>query len=135
MNAGSDGVPGFQPALLAELEAARARRTVLTYRQLIARLQLPVPAMRPLTAALESLVADDARRGWPLRAALVVSQAGSRLPRSGFFECAERAGACPGGLSDQAQAHWHAAELERVFAFAYPGQAVARGTVSSGPGI
>ena len=110
----------FWNVLLAELAAARARRGTLTYRQLIERLALPSPAMALLTAALERLAARDACAGRPLRAALVVSQAGSGLPRAGFFECAVDAGACPQDLDEAGMRAWHAAELARVFAFAYP---------------
>ena len=69
-----------------------------------------------LTAALEYLIALDARAGRPLLAALVVSQAGSGLPRAGFFECAAALGACPAGMDEEAARRWHAAELARVLA-------------------
>lgn len=110
----------FWNALLAELAAARARRGTLTYRQLIERLALPSPAMALLTAALERLAARDACAGRPLRAALVVSQAGSGLPRPGFFQCAAALGACAHGLDAAGIRDWHAVELERVFACTYP---------------
>ncbi len=110
----------FWNALLAELAAAHARRGTLTYRQLIERLALPSPAMAPLTAALERLAAQDAQAGRPLRAALVTSQAGSGVPRPGFFDCAAALGACPRDLDAAGIRDWHAAELVRVFAWAYP---------------
>lgn len=110
----------FWHALLAELAAAGSRRETITYRQLIERLALSSPAMRGLTDALERLIAQDARARRPLRAALVVSQAGSGLPRAGFFECAVDVGACPQDLDEAGMRAWHAAELARVFAFAYP---------------
>ncbi len=106
----------IREALLAELAAARGRGETCTYRQLIERLALPGPAMRTLTAALEHLIVLDARAGRPLLAALVVSQAGSGLPRAGFFECAAALGACPAGMDEEAARRWHAAELARVLA-------------------
>lgn len=108
--------------LLAQLEQARQRRQTLTYRQLLEVLALPAPAMRRLTGALEQLADQDAARGWPLRAALVVSQAGSGLPREGFFEHLLHAGWLPAGTQKAGWPDWHAAELEQVFAFSYPGE-------------
>jgi hypothetical protein len=107
-------------ALLAELQSAQHQHHVLTYRALIERLQLPTPAMQVLAAALEHLAALDARAGRPLRSALVVSQSASRLPRTGFFECAERLGRFSGPADGIAAASWHASEIARVFAFDYP---------------
>lgn len=108
-------------ALLEALEEARRQRHLLTYRALIERLQLPAPAMATLAAALEHLAALDARDGQPLRSALVISQGASRLPRPGFFECAERLGRFSGAPDGQAAAAWHAAEVVRVFEFDFPG--------------
>lgn len=110
----------FRDALLAELEAARARHQTRTYRQMIDRLALPSPAMRTLTAALEALAQEDVEAGRPVRAALVVSQAGSGLPRPGFFECLAALGACPAELDEAGMHAWHAAELRRVFATENP---------------
>ena len=107
-------------ALLAELEAARRQRHLVTYRALLERLQLPVPAMQTLTAALEHLAALDAQEDRPLRSALVISQSASRLPRTGFFECAVRLGRFTGPVDGSAAASWHAGEVARVFEFIYP---------------
>jgi len=107
--------------LLDELESARQQRQVVTYRALIERLQLPSPAMQVLAAALEMLAAQDARDGLPLRSALVVSQGATRLPREGFFICAQRLGRfCAETGSPVA---WHSAEVARVFESEYPPQA------------
>ncbi len=106
-------------ALLAELDAARRQRHLVTYRALVERLQLPPPAMRTLTAALEHLAALDARSERPLRSALVISQGASRLPRTGFFECAARLGRFSGPADGAAAASWHAGEVARVFEFVY----------------
>ena len=104
--------------LLAELEQACQQPHVVTYRALIERLQLPVPAMQTLALALEYLAALDAKAQRPLRSALVVSQSASRLPRPGFFECAKALG-CHNANGQNADAAWHAAEVTRVFDFDY----------------
>lgn len=106
-------------ALLAELEGARRQRHLLTYRALIERLELPTPAMLTLTAALEHLAALDASARQPLRSSLVISQGASRLPRTGFFECAGRLGRFAGMPDGIAAASWHASEVTRVFEFNY----------------
>jgi len=106
-------------ALLGELDAARRQRHLVTYRALIERLQLPTPAMQTLTAALEHLAALDARSERPLRSALVISQGASRLPRTGFFECAARLGRFSGPADGAVAASWHAGEVARVFEFDY----------------
>jgi hypothetical protein len=107
-------------ALLDELADARRQRHLLTYRALIERLDLPSPAMQTLAAALEHLAGLDARAERPLRSALVISQSASRLPRTGFFECATRLGRFTGASDGVAAASWHAAEVARVFEFDYP---------------
>lgn len=107
-------------ALLLELGEARRQRHLVTYRALVERLQLPAPAMQTLTAALEHLAALDARAERPLRSALVISQGASRLPRTGFFECATKLGRFSGPSDGFAAASWHAGEVARVFEFDYP---------------
>jgi hypothetical protein len=110
-------------SLLDALDLARRQRHLLTYRALIERLQLPTPAMQTLTAALEHLALIDARADQPLRSALVISQGASRLPRPGFFECAERLGRFAGPADGLEAAAWHASEVVRVFEHAYPDEA------------
>lgn len=105
--------------LLFELNEARSKRHLLTYRSLVERLQLPTPAMQVLSAALEHLAAMDAQAEQPLRSALVISQGASRLPRPGFFECVERLGRFNGPSDGVAAAAWHAAEVARVFEYGY----------------
>lgn len=107
-------------ALLDELNEARRQRHLVTYRALIERLELPVPAMQTLAAALEHLAALDGRADRPLRSALVISQGASRLPKTGFFECAARLGRFMGPVDGPAAASWHAGEVARVFEFDYP---------------
>jgi len=106
--------------LLAELEGARRQRHLVTYRALLERLDLPAPAMQTLAAALEHLAALDAQADRPLRSALVISQSASRLPRTGFFECAVRLGRFAGPVDGSIAASWHAGEVARVFEFVYP---------------
>ncbi len=110
------------PALLLEqLALAGRQRSVLTYRQLLDALPLQVPKMQQLAGLLEQLCESDASRGWPLRSALVVSQAGSRLPRPGFFQYLAQAGIMDMPDSETAARLWHEQELQRIFTFAYPG--------------
>ncbi|MBC2678087.1 hypothetical protein [Pseudomonas baltica] len=106
--------------LLGELDHARRQRHLLTYRALLERLELPTPAMQTLTAALEYLAMIDARADQPLRSSLVISQGASRLPRTGFFECAEKLGRFCGPSDGVAAASWHASEVARVFEYIYP---------------
>lgn len=106
-------------SLLPLLEQARQARQLPSYRQLLDQLALPAPQMRRLAACLEQLSAYDSQQGWPLRAALVVSQTPPYLPRQGFFQHLASLGlAIPGG--EQQWQAWHAREVERVFAFNYP---------------
>ena len=107
-------------ALLLELDDARRKRHLLTYRALVERLQLPTPGMQTLTAALEYLAGLDARAERPLRSALVISQGASRLPRTGFFDYVTQLGRFSGPSDGIAAASWHAAEVARVFEFASP---------------
>jgi hypothetical protein len=106
--------------LLAALEQVRQQQHLVTYRALIERLGLPAPAMQTLALALEHLAALDAQAERPIRSALVISQGASRLPRTGFFECASRLGRFSGPADGVAAASWHAAEVARVFEFNYP---------------
>lgn len=109
--------------LLDQLMQARRRQTVLTYRQLLDVLPLQVPKMQQLARLLEQLAEQDARRGWPLRSALVVSQAGSGLPRDGFFQHLVAAGVLTMPINEADAKHWHSQELQRIFTFDYPGEA------------
>lgn len=107
------------PALLQLLEQARSRQQLLSYRQVLDVLKPAPPQMRRLTTCLERLSSYDHQQGWPQRAALVVSQAGNALPRSGFFDCLQVLGG-PALTDESAQKAWHALEVQQVFAFNYP---------------
>lgn len=109
-----------QAGLLKLLAAAQQQRTVLTYRQVIEQLQLPVPSVRRLALALEQLARADHQHGWPLRSALVVSQARPAHPQLGFIQCVQQLGRFVGGIDEDAVAAWLAVELAQVYSFNYP---------------
>src|SRR5690554_2503534 len=121
--AGMSDSTGPAALLLDQLMQARRRQTVLTYRQLLDVLPLQVPKMQQLARLLEQLAEQDARRGWPLRSALVVSQAGSGLPRDGFFQHLAAGGVLTMSINEADAKHWHSQELQRIFTFDYPGEA------------
>ncbi len=73
--------------LLKLLNETQQQRAVITYRQVIEQLQLPAPSVRRLALALEQLARADHAQGWPLRSALVVSQARPAHPQLGFMQC------------------------------------------------
>jgi hypothetical protein len=54
----------------------------------------------------------------------VISQGASRLPRTGFFECALQLGRFSGPPDGMAAASWHSAEIVRVFEYTYPEEAI-----------
>lgn len=107
------------PQLLRLLEQVRQSQQLVSYRQLLDELQLAAPQMRRLTACLEQLSAYDSQQGWPLRAALVISQTPPYLPRQGFFQHLASLGLAVPSDTQQCQ-HWHSSEVARVFAFNYP---------------
>lgn len=79
---------------LAEaLDDLAARGETVTYGALARALDIPGPgSIARLTAALESLMAEDAAAGRPLRAALCSGKLADGLPAPGFFEAARRLG-------------------------------------------
>ena len=77
-------------AILAE--CARAKATI-TYLQLAEQAEIPSPhRIHQLTTFLEALIAIDAAGGHPLRAAVVVSKGGEKIPAKGFFDCCQHCG-------------------------------------------
>ena len=118
----SDDTGQARALLLDQLMQTRRRQAVLTYRQLLDVLPLRVPKMQQLARLLEQLAEQDAQRGWPLRSALVVSQAGSGLPRYGFFQHLAAAGVLTMPVNEADAKHWHSQELQRIFTFDYPGE-------------
>lgn len=106
--------------LLELLAAAQQQRRVVTYRQVIEQLELPAPSVRRLALALEQLAQTDHKQAWPLRSALVVSQARPAHPQLGFIQCVQKLGRFQGEIDEPSVAAWLAAELERVYLFSYP---------------
>ncbi|MBB3231277.1 hypothetical protein [Halomonas stenophila] len=104
--------------------AVRARRVLelapesllpMTYQQLAEALGLAPPrTIQRVAQALEALMEEDARRGRPFIAALVVSRRGEGLPAQGFFDLAVALGRFPADPSAHAEA-WRA-EFRRALA-------------------
>ncbi|WP_163558217.1 hypothetical protein [Halomonas sp. NO4] len=87
------------------LEAAPEATLPLTYQQLADALGLAPPRTIQRTArALEALMREDADRGRPFIAALVVSRRGD-LPQQGFFDLAVELGRFPADPGRQAAAY------------------------------
>ncbi|HHX34251.1 MAG TPA: hypothetical protein GX719_03165 [Gammaproteobacteria bacterium] len=106
--------------LLKLLRVTQQQGQVITYRQVIEQLLLPAPSVRRLALALEQLALADHARGWPLRSALVVSQARPAHPQLGFIQCVEQLGLFQGVIEESSVAAWLDAELARVYSFSYP---------------
>jgi hypothetical protein len=99
--------------LAAVLDAARVQRRTLTYLEAADALAMPGPQrIHKTTRLLEILLKQDAERGRPLRAALVVSRAGQGLPAAGFFDRARRLGLFDG----EAPEAFHRRLLRQLFA-------------------
>lgn len=107
-------------ALLQLLAATQQQRSVITYRQVIEQLQLPAPSVRRLAMALEQLACADHAQGFPLRSALVVSQARPAHPQLGFIQCVQLLGRFQGAIDEPSVAAWLDAELAQVYSFSYP---------------
>ena len=102
------------------LADAQQQHRVITYRQVIEQLQLPAPSVRRLALALEQLACADHAQGWPLRSALVVSQARPAHPQLGFIQCVQQLGRFQSVIDEAAVAAWLEAELQQVYRFSYP---------------
>jgi len=109
-----------QRGLLKLLSDVRQRRGVITYRQVIEQLQLPAPSVRRLALALEQLASADHAQGWPLRSALVVSQARPAHPQLGFIQHVQQLGRFQNDIDEGVVAAWLSAELAQVYLFSYP---------------
>lgn len=108
----AEGIDGLKAAL-ADLAQARA---TITYGTLAARLGVPGPGrIARLTEALEALMAEDAAKGRPLRAALVVSRLADDLPGQGFFQHATALGLLPPDADPATARAFHHQQLERVW--------------------
>lgn len=106
--------------LLRLLSETQQQRSIITYRQVIEQLQLPAPSVRRLAFALEQLAVADHAQGWPLRSALVVSQAQPAHPQLGFMQCMQQLGRFQAAIDQEHVAAWLTAELAQVYPFSYP---------------
>jgi alkylated DNA nucleotide flippase Atl1 len=89
-----------------------------TYRDLAIRLGLEPPnTIHHVTEALESLMEDDVAAGRPMLAAMCLSKRQTGIPARGFFLTAEALGVFSGDPAGPEARAFHAAELQRVFAF------------------
>ena len=79
--------------LAARLALLAAQQQTITYGALAKDLAIPGPgSIARLTAALETLMDEDAAIGQPLRAALCEARLANGLPAAGFFEKAAALG-------------------------------------------
>ncbi|MBR3369119.1 MAG: hypothetical protein IKG52_00650 [Rhodobacteraceae bacterium] len=112
--------------MLRKLEAALddcARHGITrTYGQMADQLQIEGPRrIGQLTAALETLMEQDAKALQPLRAALVVGRTTGGLPARGFFQKAHALGLCEDPQSPTGTQDFHARQLQDLFAMAAGG--------------
>ncbi len=113
--------PELRDRLRANLRMVAATRATITYRDAAHGLGLVPPhVIRSVARLLEALMDEDAARGHPFIAALVVSRARDGLPAPGFFEHAALLGRFTGDGRSTGAAAWHAAELARAQAFHAP---------------
>lgn len=102
------------PGLVEALDQLAAQGRVTRYGALAEELRLDGPGrIVRLTNALEALMEEDAAKGAPLRAALVLGRASGGLPARGFFQKAEALGVFdPVASSPDA---FHAAQCAQLF--------------------
>lgn len=104
--------------LRANLRTLAAAGETTTYHQAARGLGLAPPhVIHSVATLLEALMEEDAARGHPFIAALVVSRARDGLPARGFFETAARLGRFEGDPFGAGAARFHAAERARATAF------------------
>ena len=103
--------------LRANLRMVAALQATITYHEAARGLDLTPPhVIHSVTTLLETLMAEDAGRGHPFIAAMVVSRRDG-LPARGFFEAATRLGRFHGDPWSAEALAWHAAELALAHAF------------------
>ena len=108
----AEGIAGLEEAL-ADLAQARA---TITYGALAARLGVTGPGrIARLAEALEALMTEDAAKGRPLRAALVVSRLAGDLPAQGFFQHATALELLPPDADPTTARAFHRQQLERLW--------------------
>lgn len=98
---------------LAEyLDDCRRQHMNVTYLEAADAIEIQAPhRIHRLTVLLEELMEYDQEHGHPLRAALVVSRAQSRLPAEGFFLKAQSLGLMSGIIAEE----FHQQCLKRLF--------------------
>ena len=100
------------------LRPLAAGRHTVTYRELVALANVPPPhRIHTVTLALEDLMREDQAAGRPLLAALAVSRHSGGIPGRGFFQFCAALGLYDGPDQGPEAAAFHAAELERAFAY------------------
>jgi hypothetical protein len=110
--------PSARERLRAKPRMVAALGATITYHEAARGVGLTPPhVIHSVALLLEELMAEDAERGHPLIAALVVSRARDGLPAPGFFEAAARLGRFEGEPWSEEAAAWHAAELAMAHAF------------------
>lgn len=106
--------------VIAALDDLAAKGQCTTYGALAAQIGLEGPGrIARLTAMLETLMVEDARKGQPLRASVVLGRASGGLPARGYFMLARDLGLYDGPETELATgpeaAAFHASQLLAVF--------------------
>jgi hypothetical protein len=105
-------------ALRENLRLVAGLGVTVTYHQAARGVGLRPPhVIHSVSKLLEALMEEDAARGWPFIAALVVSRARDGLPALGFFQTAARLGRFAGDPFGEEAVAYHAAELALATAF------------------
>ncbi|MCK0769765.1 hypothetical protein [Chromohalobacter canadensis] len=101
----SDSPLPLAAAVRETLEAVPRERLPMTYQEVADALGLQPPrTIARVTQALETSMREDAARGHPFIAALVVSRRAPHMPARGFFELAVELERFPADSSLHAQA-------------------------------
>jgi hypothetical protein len=105
--------------LVAALDDLAAEGRCTTYGVLAAQIGLEGGGrISRLTGMLETLMVEDARKGQPLRASVVLGRASGGLPARGYFMAARALGLYDGQDTGPAAVGFHASQLQAVFAAA-----------------
>lgn len=111
-------LPSARDRLRANLRLVAALGGTVSYFDAALGIGLTPPhVIHTLTGLLEELMDEDAERGHPMIAALVVSRTGDGIPAQGFFEKASELGRFSGEPWSEEAIAFHAAELALATAF------------------
>jgi hypothetical protein len=114
----TDATPPPRQRLRANLRMVAALQATITYHEAARGIGLAPPhVIHSVTLLLEELMAEDAARGHPFIAAVVVSRARDGLPAPGFFSTAAQLGRFRGEPWSEEAVAWYAAELAMAHAF------------------